>query len=182
MGLFSSLEALPVRRIAAGRIDSGQAPSAVDLRQGAPPVPRQADPDQVMEVPMETSAHRLRELPDSFRAVRLRLAREPKHPEGDPQHGYDILVPLQEDGRIDPRTYRAHSQACRVRRFRPDEEDRIGRLEHGPGGAWLIRYGDTDPEVGFHFRDERFVPGEYVSIREDVDRTHTYQVWEVRRP
>lgn len=123
-------------------------------------------------------------LPDNFRAVRLHLAREPEHPEGDAQHGYDFLMPLKDDGCIDSRTHHAHPQACRVRRFRPGEEDAIGRLEYEPGGVWAIRYrGDgADPEVGFRFRDERFVPGEYVSIQGDDDRTHTFKVWEVRRP
>jgi hypothetical protein len=116
--------------------------------------------------------------------VRLHLAREPEHPEGNAQHGYDILMPLKDDGRIDSRTYHAHAQACRVRRFRPGEEDAIGRLEYEPGGVWTIRYGGdgADPEVGYRFRDERFVPGEYVSIQGDDDRTHTFKVWEVRRP
>jgi hypothetical protein len=125
-----------------------------------------------------------RKLPGNFRAVRLHLAREPEHPEGDPQHGYDFLMPLKDDGHIDPKTYHAHAQACRVRRFRPGEEDAIGWLEYEPGGVWTIRYGrgDADPEVGFRFRDERFVPGEYVSIQGNDDRTHTFKVWEVRRP
>jgi hypothetical protein len=65
-----------------------------------------------------------RKLPDNFRAVRLHLAREPEHPEGDAQHGYDFLMPLKDDGCIDSKTYHAHPQACRVRRFAPvwDEE------------------------------------------------------------
>jgi hypothetical protein len=123
-------------------------------------------------------------LPDNFRAVRLHLAREPEHPEGDKQHGYDFLVPLKDDGHIDPKTFRAYAEACRVRRFRPGEADAIGRLEYRPGGIWAIRYGaDVDgTEVGFRFHDERFIPGEYVSIEGDDDRTRTFKVWEVRRP
>lgn len=125
------------------------------------------------------------DLPGNFRLVRLRLAREQGHPEGDPHHGYDILAPLRDDGSIDGEGYRAAHAACRVRRFRPGEEDAIGRLAHGPGGAWLILYdgeGAAGPEVGFHFRDERFVPGEYVSIRENDGQMHTFKVWEVRQP
>jgi hypothetical protein len=125
-----------------------------------------------------------RKLPDNFRAVRLHLAREPEHPEGDTKHGYDFLMPLKDDGRIDPQTFQAHAETCRVRRFRPGEADAIGRLEYEPGGVWAIRYGgdSANSEVGFRFRDERFVPGEYVSIQGNDDRTHTFKVWEVRRP
>ena len=140
--------------------------------------------DSSVQNPHQLSSPAAR-LPDSFRLVRLHLARERGHPEGDLHHGYDILVPLRDDGGIDADVYRRSPSACRVRRFRPGEDDSIGRLVHGPGGAWLIQYeGATapDPEVGLHFRDERFVVGEYVSIRGDDGTMHTFTVWEVRRP
>ena len=124
-------------------------------------------------------------LPANLRLVRLRLAREKGYPEGDARHGYDILAPLTSDGHIDAAACRIGPKATRVRRFRPDESDAIGRLVHGPGGAWQIAYEGSPnaaTESGFHFRDERFVPGEYVSIREDDGRMHTFRVWEVRRP
>jgi hypothetical protein len=35
-------------------------------------------------------------------------------------------------------------------------------------------------EVGFHFADERFAPGEYVSINES-GKMHTYRVISVNR-
>jgi hypothetical protein len=135
--------------------------------------------------PQHQSAHPAPKMPENLRLIRLRLAREKGHPEGDPQHGYDILAPLSEDGRIDAAACHDHHGVTRVRRFRPAEEDAIGRLVHGPGGAWLIAY-EGQPvahiERGFHFRDERFTPGEYVSIREDDGQMHTFRVWEVRRP
>lgn len=123
-------------------------------------------------------------LPDNFRVIRLELAREAGHPEGDAQHGYDLLAPLDDEGRIDGKAFRSSPGSCRVRRFRPGEADAVGRLAHGPGGAWLIDYGAAQhlPERGFHFRDERFRPGEYVSIHEDDDRMHTFRVASLRRP
>jgi len=124
-------------------------------------------------------------LPDSFRVIRLHLAREPGHPEGDATHGYDLLAPLDDEGRIDGKVFRSFPSACRVRRFRPKQEDLVGHLAHGPGGAWLIDYGDAQQppsERGYHFRDERFRPGEYVSILEDDDRLHTFKVASTRRP
>ena len=123
-------------------------------------------------------------LPDNFRVIRLQLAREPGHPEGDAEHGYDVLAPLDDEGRIDGKVFRSFPSACRVRRFRPGQEDLVGRLEHGPGGAWLIDYGTPGrrSEQGYHFRDERFRPGEYVSIREDDDHLHTFKVASLRRP
>jgi len=49
---------------------------------------------------------------------------------------------------------------------------------HLPGGAWGFHYdgeADLPDEAGYHFADERFVVGEYVSINER-GKMHTYRV------
>lgn len=122
-------------------------------------------------------------LPRSFRHVRLVLAREKDAPQGDSRNGYDLLVPLDDDSRLDPAEWKAHRAACRVRRFQPGQADMIGVLRRKPGGSWFIDYrdGDDDDEAGYRLGDERFVAGEYVSIH-DGDRMHTYQVMSVNRP
>lgn len=121
-------------------------------------------------------------LPESFRHIHLELAREQDHPLGDRDHGYDILAPLTDDGFIDGDLATAHKKDCRVRRFRPGEEDAIGVLWRGPGGRWSFDYHDTpieDDEAGYRFSEERFVVGEYISIREDDGEMHTFQVMQV---
>jgi len=40
-------------------------------------------------------------LPAQFRQVRIELAREPGHPEGDASVAYFIIAPLNADDRID---------------------------------------------------------------------------------
>jgi hypothetical protein len=117
-------------------------------------------------------------LPANFYRIRLELAREPGHPTGEASHGYDIVAPLDADGRIDPANWRTHRDASRVRRFRRDEEDRVGRLGRKHGGTWFFDYGegDRDDEPGFRFGDERFVPGEYVSVREQDGEMHTFRI------
>jgi hypothetical protein len=117
-------------------------------------------------------------LPRSFRKIRLELAREKGHPAGSASHGYIIVAPLDRDRRFDPVAWKEHRDACRVVRFRPGEDDDIGHLVHRPGGSWAFHYdirGDEDDETGYHFQDERFEIGEYVSIRE-ADMIHTYRV------
>ncbi|WP_163272986.1 hypothetical protein [Chelativorans alearense] len=118
-----------------------------------------------------------------FHHVRLELAREKGHPLGDRTDGYDLLVPLDAEGRLDPAEWKSHQAACRVRRFRSGHEDLIGRLRRKPGGQWYFDYaeGEEDDEAGFRFGDERFVPGEYVSIRSG-GTMHTYQVRIVDTP
>ena len=117
-------------------------------------------------------------LPAQFRQIRIALAREPGHPEGAAEVSYIFVAPLDAEGRIDPKLWRAHRDACRVARQRPDEEDRFGHLVHRPGGTWAFHYdGETSApdEAGYHFADERFVVGEYVSINEQ-GKMHTYRV------
>ncbi len=118
-------------------------------------------------------------LPKSFRHIKLELAREKDHPRGDGEHGYDILAPLMPDGKIDSEIAKKNRTKCRVRRFRPNEPDAIGLLLNGPGGRWSIDYDDTRPdddEAAFKFGDEHFTLGEYVSIKEDDGKMHTFKI------
>ena len=117
-------------------------------------------------------------LPAQFRQIRIALAREPGHPDGDAEIAYIIVAPLTADDRIDSKLWKAHRDACRVVRRRPDEQDKWGHLVHRPGGSWAFHYdGEAAPsdDVGYHFADERFVVGEYVSINEH-GKMHTYRV------
>ncbi len=120
-------------------------------------------------------------LPLHFRKIRLELARESGHPEGDSEVGYIFVAPLDPDGRIDSKAWKKHHEVCRVTRLRPDRDDDVGQLVHRPSGAWAFHYGGATKlpdEVGYHFADERFVPGEYVSIHEG-NAMHTYRVTSV---
>lgn len=125
----------------------------------------------------------LKDLTPAFRHVRLLLARERNHPAGDRDEGYDLLVPLDAEGRLDPAAWKSHQAACRVRHFRAGENDRIGRLRRKPGGTWYFDYveGERDDEIGFRLGEERFVTGEYVSIGRN-GTMHTYQVARVEKP
>lgn len=124
-----------------------------------------------------------KDLPPNFRHVRLLLARERDHPHGRPNEGYDLLVPLDRDGRLDTVTWKKHQAVCRVRRFGGDGEERIGRLRRRKGEQWYFDYeeGENDDEIGFRLGEECFVTGEYVSIRHD-QTMRTYQVARVERP
>lgn len=115
--------------------------------------------------------------------VVLELAREPGHPYGDRGHGYHLYLPLTADGHIDAGAWRQQREFCRVRKFTPNAGERRGRIVHGPGGSWKFDYDDStdaDDEHGFRLKNERFVPGEYISIRENDGETHTFQVVDVR--
>jgi hypothetical protein len=124
-----------------------------------------------------------RRFPEGFAKVRLRLAREPHHPQGSGEHGYDLVLPLKATGRIDGELWKSHRDRCRVVHYRAGEEHDIGHLTRMPGGQWKFHYdikGDEEDQRGFHFGDERFVVGEYISIIES-DGAHTYRVITVER-
>lgn len=125
----------------------------------------------------------LKDLSPNFRHIRLLLAREKGHPSGEHEQGYDLLVPLDSQGRLDSAEWKANQALCRVRRFRTDQEDLVGRLRRKPGGQWYFDYveGDRDDEIGFRFGEERFVTGEYVSIGGN-GAMHTYQIARVEKP
>jgi hypothetical protein len=111
--------------------------------------------------------------------IRLELARTPEHPEGARDIGYEFTAPLDGTGHVDAAHFREVKDRCRVRRFRPDEEDDVGHLIRKPGGSWAFHYDihsdEEDDESGYRFGDHVFKPGEYVSVRED-DELVTYRV------
>lgn len=124
-----------------------------------------------------------KDLTSEFRHIRLLLARGKDHPAGDADEGYDLLFPLDADGRLDPAIWKSHQAVCRVRDFRADGTDRVGLLRRQPGGQWFFDYeeGERDDEPGFRLGEERFITGEYVSIGRD-GAMRTYQVARVEKP
>lgn len=119
----------------------------------------------------------------SLAKIRLELARCRQHPEGAPDIGYEFAAPLTGDGRIDAESWQAQRDHCRVRRFRPREEDDIGHLVKKRGGShghsWAFHYDihsdEEEDETGYRFGDHVFKVGEYVSVRED-DELMPYKV------
>jgi hypothetical protein len=124
-----------------------------------------------------------RGFPEGFAKVRLRMAREPHHPHGSHEHGYDLVMPLDKNGYINGELWKAHPALCRVVHYRASEEHDLGHMVRMPGGQWKFHYdikGDEGDPQGYHFADERFVVGEYISVIED-DGPHTYRVVTVER-
>lgn len=118
-------------------------------------------------------------LPGNFRRIRLELAREPGHPEGDAGIGYTMLAPLNRDGLLDVDTARLFREQCKVIRFRRGEDSVEGYLRRKPGGWWAFHYdfagGGEDDDNAFRLERHRFNLGDYVTIMED-EGAHTYRV------
>lgn len=129
------------------------------------------------------SVHQGAHLPATFRRIRLELARESGHPEGDRDIGYTMLAPLKADGRLDVEMARAHRDDCKVVRFRPGEDAQEGYLRRRPGGSWAFHYdlpsGEEDDDPGYKFAEHRFALGDYLTVIED-EGAHTYRVASVQ--
>lgn len=114
----------------------------------------------------------------SFQHIRLELAREPGHPHGDAGDGWDLVAPLDAEGRLDLHACLAAPERCFVRRFIRDATIATGRLRHTVGDQWLLELDGRDDldATGFRLSEERFTPGEYVSILSVSGQSHTYGV------
>lgn len=122
----------------------------------------------------------------ALRRIRLHLARSKEFPEGSARHGYEFLAPLDGEGRIDAEAWKDQRAACTVTRFWANEAPEHGRLVHRAGGvggsSWVFDYEEDasdDDETGYRFGDHAFVPGEYVSLRDEDGDMHTFTVFSV---
>ena len=107
-------------------------------------------------------------LPEGFWRIRLRLAREPEHPQGSRDIGYDLVVPLNHEGKIDAARWKGHRARCRFVHFKTSEDHESGHLVRRPGGSWAFHYdnnGEEEDAAGFRFENERFVDGYWVTLR-----------------
>lgn len=103
-----------------------------------------------------------------LKTVRLELGRTGEFPEGSPNHGYELVVPLTDDGRIDLDGWRETPQTCTVLRFWGGDRDQRGQLIRTADGGWAFSYvpGEEDDEVIFRFADHVFRESEYVTVTE----------------
>lgn len=75
-----------------------------------------------------------------LKRIRLELGRTTDFPEGSPNHGYEFVVPLTEDGQIDLEAWEAEQQNCTVLRFWGTTDFERGELIRLPEGGWAFSY------------------------------------------
>jgi hypothetical protein len=113
-----------------------------------------------------------------LRKIRLELARTPEYPEGNTDQGYELVLPLQTDGHIDPQSYRAMRDQCRVHRFWKGEKIQSGAILHTGPNRWVFSYepGTEDDEPVYKLDQHVFRVGEYLSIREPDGRMLPFKI------
>jgi len=117
----------------------------------------------------------------SWKRVRLELARSHEFPGGSTRHGYELVLPLSPDDRVDEKALAAAPQVATVHRFWEGEGDAVGQIER-VGSEWRISYarGNSDDEPLHRFASHRFREGEYVSVRTAEGAEHAFKVVAVR--
>ena len=120
----------------------------------------------------------------SLSRIVMRLARNPgtEFAGGDDHRGYALTAPLTPDGMLDEAAYGKARDACKVRRFAPDEDPQDGRLAR-KGQRWFFDYDDdatADDEPVHRLGQHRFAVGEYVTVTDEDGRPLTYKVVEVQ--
>lgn len=114
----------------------------------------------------------------TFRRVRMELARNHDFPDGSPNHGYEITLPLTQDSRFDPTVWETDGQLCTFVKFSPDDDDAHGQFVRMSDGQWAFSYeaGEADDEPVFRFESHLFQPGEYVTVTDVDEHEHVYRI------
>ncbi|HTS94848.1 MAG TPA: hypothetical protein VMG55_22745 [Stellaceae bacterium] len=117
----------------------------------------------------------------SWKRVRIELARSHDFPEGSHRHGYEMVLPLAPDDRVDEKALGAAPEVATVHRFWEGEGDAVGRIER-VDGEWWISYsaGEAEDEPLHRFAAHRFREGEYLTVRAPVGGEHAFKVVAVR--
>ena len=120
----------------------------------------------------------------SLSRIVMRLARNPgtEFADGDDHRGYTLTAPLTPDGHLDEAAYGKARDACKVRRFAPDEDPQDGRLAR-KGQRWFFDYDEedaADDEAVHRLGQPVFAVGAYVTVTDEDGRPLTYKVVEVQ--
>jgi hypothetical protein len=114
-----------------------------------------------------------------LRRVRLELARDQEFPEGSRERGYEFIAPIDAKGHIVLDAWKLLKDRCRVRRFWADEPGaraRRAQARRRVGFHYDIHGDPSHDESGYRFERHTFIPGEYVSIKEQDGTLRTFYV------
>jgi hypothetical protein len=114
------------------------------------------------------------DIPDHFQVVHLDRVRDPGNSHGSGADRYTLLLPLGSDGRILEIEANRHPDYCRVSRAEPGGGVLHGLMRPGSNQSWRLDFGEAE-ETGLRFAEERFSPGDFVTVLRDGD-PHTYRV------
>ncbi len=106
-----------------------------------------------------------------FHRISLRRAPSPRYPAGRDDDGFEIVAPLDGEGRLDAAGLEGKEHLCRVERFAPGEARRHGGLVHRAGRGRRRAAWEFDHDVGGELHagelaNARFAIGAVVTLRD----------------
>lgn len=114
-------------------------------------------------------------------ASRVRLERCPQIGcvNGDPTTGYELTLPLDRDGEIDPLVLARDPAKWQVRRFEKGHPDLAGGVARDAAGGWGFRYGnDQEARCDRLANSSRFRPNSIIDVFEG-GQTWAYRVMSI---
>jgi hypothetical protein len=111
-----------------------------------------------------------------YRVV-LELATSREFPSGSSACGYEMILPLAADCRLDLAAWQRRRHGSPVRRFWHDQREQHGELRHDRDG-WFLAFGhgeETDEAV-FEPDHEPFVSGTGIAITECDGQTRLFRI------
>jgi hypothetical protein len=118
----------------------------------------------------------------NLKRIRLELAQTEDFPQGSTRHGYELTVPLDANGHVDPAGFAHVKSACTVRRFWDKAADVHGVVIHTRDGKWAFSYGKQNEKDEPIFRLDThlfFVVGDYVTVTGHDRISRAFQVVEI---
>lgn len=113
-------------------------------------------------------------------SVRLELAQTPLFPKGSAARAYIVHLPLSAGGLIDAPALQRSPASAIIRRYWPNEPDRVGFVSAGDQGwTFSCRVGPGDDERNFDLSAQQIKRGEYLTIREPDGSELLFRVAEV---
>ena len=114
------------------------------------------------------------DIPDHFQVVHLDGVRELGRRPASAGDRYTLLLPLGSDDRILEAEAHRYPGYCRVSRTDSAGGVLRGLMRPGPNLSWCLDFGKAE-ETGYRFAEERFSPGQYVTVLREGD-PHTLRV------
>ena len=109
--------------------------------------------------------------------VLLELANSREFPGGNEACGYEMMLPLAPDRRLELSAWERQRYGNGVHRFWLHQKEQHGRLRHDRDGCFLVfGHGENTDEAVFESDRERFTAGSRVAITEFDGQTRVYRV------
>ena len=113
----------------------------------------------------------------TWRRIRLEIGETDEFKTGSRMHGYDLVAPLDAQGRIDEAAWRADETRARVRRFWQGEDERTGRLVRLGDNAWGFALGAENADEPTHrLKAQTLNAGAAVSVVDHSGEARPFRV------